>query len=64
MEVDPGLPFGQHLSFEDFFVDLNEFYGNKEHKLLNDFERTEQYWPDNDDWGAITENDYDYVLSL
>ena len=64
MEVDPGFPPGQHLSFEDFFVDLNEFYGNKAHKLLNAFERTKQYWPDNDDWGAITENDYDYVLSL
>ena len=36
MEVDPGFPFGQHLSFEDMFVDLNEFYGINEYELLND----------------------------
>jgi hypothetical protein len=60
MEVDRGFPFGQHLSFEDFLVDLNEFYGNKEYESLNDFERTEQYRPDNHDLEDITEHDHDY----
>ena len=59
MEVDRGFPFGQHLSFEDFLVDLTEVYGNKEHELLNDFESSEQDWPI-DDWGYITEKDYEY----
>ena len=40
-------------------MDLMEFYGNKEHEFLNEFESSEQGFPINDECGAITKNDYD-----
>ena len=46
------------ITFRNFLVDLNEFYGNKEHECLNEFESSEQGWPINE-CGAITKNDYD-----